>query len=130
MGEAATLGTGGENRTYSHSSGNPECRQAAISQPAQADRPNLRDRPKAPFRLTQTRGKLISRLLTCGTLLRGFTRFPQMRSHGRQFLYSIKKEGESRIFQAQDRAIDDFTLKGKPRNGSIDKSVRMKLPRL
>jgi hypothetical protein len=34
----------------------------------------------------------------------------------RQFLYSIKKEGDSRIFQAQDRAID-----GKPRNGSIDK---------
>jgi hypothetical protein len=28
---------------------------------------------------------------------------------------------DSRIFQAQDRAIDDFTLKGKPRNGSIDK---------
>ena len=52
----------------------------------------------------------------------------------RQFFYSIKKEGDSRIFQAQDRAegdsrifqaqdraIDDFTLKGKPRNGSIDK---------
>ena len=28
---------------------------------------------------------------------------PQMRSHGRQFLYSIKKEGDSRIFQAQDQ---------------------------
>ena len=28
-----------------------------------------------------------------------------------QFLYSIKKEGDSRIFQAQDRAIDDFTFK-------------------
>jgi len=32
-----------------------------------------------------------------------------------------QKGGDSRIFQAQDRAIDDFTLKGKPRNGSIDK---------
>jgi hypothetical protein len=32
-----------------------------------------------------------------------------------------QKGRESRIFQAQDRAIDDFTLKGKPRNGSIDK---------
>ena len=31
-----------------------------------------------------------------------------------QFFYSIKKEGDSRIFQAQDRAIDDFTLKGHP----------------
>jgi hypothetical protein len=40
---------------------------------------------------------------------------------GRWFLYSIKKEGDSRIFHAQDRAIDDFTLKGKSSNGSIDK---------
>jgi hypothetical protein len=32
-----------------------------------------------------------------------------------------QKGGDSRIFQVQDRAIDDFTLKGKPRNGSIDK---------
>jgi len=32
-----------------------------------------------------------------------------------------QKGRDSRIFQAQDRAIDDFTLKGKPRNGSIDK---------
>jgi hypothetical protein len=31
-----------------------------------------------------------------------------------------QKGRDSRIFQAQDRAIDDFTLKGKPRNGSID----------
>src|ERR1700724_2760183 len=30
-----------------------------------------------------------------------------------EFFYSIKKEGTSRIFQAQDRAIEDFTLKGK-----------------
>ena len=27
------------------------------------------------------------------------------RSIGRQFLYSIKKEGDSRIFQAQDRCF-------------------------
>jgi hypothetical protein len=27
----------------------------------------------------------------------------------RWFFYSIKKEGDSRIFQAQDRTIDDFT---------------------
>jgi hypothetical protein len=32
-----------------------------------------------------------------------------------------QKGRDARIFQAQDRAIDDFTLKGKPRNGSIDK---------
>jgi hypothetical protein len=32
-----------------------------------------------------------------------------------------QKGRDSRIFQAQDRAIDDFTLKGKPSNGSIDK---------
>jgi hypothetical protein len=32
-----------------------------------------------------------------------------------------QKGRDSRIFQAQDRAIDDFTLKGKPRNGIIDK---------
>jgi hypothetical protein len=34
----------------------------------------------------------------------------------------VRNKGrDSRIFQAQDRAIDDFTLKGKPRNGSIGK---------
>jgi hypothetical protein len=32
-----------------------------------------------------------------------------------------QKGRDSRIFQAQDRAIDDFTLKGKSSNGSIDK---------
>jgi hypothetical protein len=37
------------------------------------------------------------------------------------FFTLSKKEGTPRIFHAQDRAIDDFTLRGKPRNGSIDK---------
>ena len=50
-----------------------------------------------------------------------FSFFTLSKSGCVQFLYSIKKEGDSRIFQAQDRVIDDFTLKGKPRNGSIDK---------
>ena len=37
-----------------------------------------------------------------------------------EFFYSIKKEGTSRIFQAQDRAIEDFTLKGKTKETIID----------
>jgi hypothetical protein len=35
--------------------------------------------------------------------------------------FTLSKRKDSRIFQAQDRAIDDYTLKGKPRNGNIDK---------
>ena len=38
-----------------------------------------------------------------------------------QIAASYQKGRASSIFQAQARAIDDFTLKGKPRNGSIDK---------
>jgi hypothetical protein len=37
--------------------------------------------------------------------------------HASFLLY--QKGRDSRIFHAQDRAIDDFALKGKPRNGSI-----------
>jgi hypothetical protein len=39
----------------------------------------------------------------------------------RLVFYSIKKEGTPASFRLKTRAIDDFTLKGKPRNGSIDK---------
>ena len=53
-------------------------------------------------------------------------RFHVERKQRRGFRPSVvsllyQKGRDSRIFQAQDRAIDDFTLKGKPRNGSIDK---------
>ena len=45
------------------------------------------------------------------------------------FFYSIKKEGDSRIFQAQDRAIDDFTLKGSAGgNASPACSSSMEMP--
>jgi len=41
---------------------------------------------------------------------------------GRTLVFLLYQKGrDARIFQAQDRAIDDFTLKGKSSNGSIDK---------
>ena len=45
------------------------------------------------------------------------------RGSERRTLVSLlyQKGRDSRIFHAQDRAIDDFTLKGKSSNGSIDK---------
>jgi hypothetical protein len=40
------------------------------------------------------------------------------------FFNSIKKEGTPRIFHAQDRAIDDFTLKGR-RQDSRNRSTQV-----
>jgi hypothetical protein len=47
--------------------------------------------------------------------------FTLSKRKGASFRLKTQKGRDARIFQAQDRAIDDFTLKGKPRNGSIDK---------